>query len=211
MPRLASIVLVIALGAPALALASCGEEDAELLSGGTAREITANLDTVEQLADEGDCVGAESAAQQVSEQVEALEGVDPRLKRALEDGADRLNEVVGECEEPVESVPLPEPEEEAEVDEDEEQQRKDEEKEEKELERAEQEEEKADEGDDEDGGEDGGEDGSGEGPPPPLPPQAEGEGKGRGKGNGDAAGGGSEGGGTPSGGVSPSAPVDEGD
>ena len=38
---------------------ACGGEDAKLLPGDTAREITANLDTVKQLADEGDCVGAE--------------------------------------------------------------------------------------------------------------------------------------------------------
>jgi len=83
----------------AIALASCGGEDAQLLPGGTAREITANLDTVQQLADEGDCVGAESAVQQVTEQIEALEQVDPKLKRALQEGAARLNEVIASCEE----------------------------------------------------------------------------------------------------------------
>jgi hypothetical protein len=83
----------------ALALSACGGEDAQLLPGETAREITANLDTVQQLSDEGDCVGAESAAQQVGEQIEGLEGVDRKLKRALEDGAVRLEEVIAECEE----------------------------------------------------------------------------------------------------------------
>jgi len=83
----------------ALGLSACGGEDAKLLPGETAREITANLDTVKQLAGEGDCVGAESAAQQVGEQVEALEGVDPKLKRALEQGAGRLEEVIASCEE----------------------------------------------------------------------------------------------------------------
>jgi hypothetical protein len=82
-----------------LTLAACGGEDADLLPGRTAGEINANLDAVRQLSDEGDCVGAESAALQVSEQVEAIEGIDPRLKRALSDGAERLREVVGECEE----------------------------------------------------------------------------------------------------------------
>jgi hypothetical protein len=82
-----------------LGLAACGGEDAKLLPGETAREITANLDTVKQLAGEGDCVGAESAAQQVGEQIEALEGVDPKLKRALEQGAGRLEEVIVSCEE----------------------------------------------------------------------------------------------------------------
>ncbi len=90
-PALAALV--------ALGLSACGGEDARLLPGETAREITANLDTVKQLAGEGDCVGAESAAQQVGEQIEALEGVDPKLKRALEEGAARLEEVIAGCEE----------------------------------------------------------------------------------------------------------------
>jgi hypothetical protein len=93
-------LLALALAATAaLALVACGGEDAKLLPGETAREITANLDTVQQLSDEGDCVGAESAAQQVGEQIEAVEGVDPKLKRALEGGAARLEEVIAECEE----------------------------------------------------------------------------------------------------------------
>lgn len=83
----------------ALGLTACGGEDAKLLPGETAREITANLDTIKQLAGEGDCVGAESAVQQVSEQIEALQGVDPKLKRALEQGAERLEEVIASCEE----------------------------------------------------------------------------------------------------------------
>ena len=97
-PLLSSLALSAA--APiALGLTACGGEDAKLLPGETAREITANLDTVKQLAGEGDCVGAESAAQQVGEQIEALEGVDPKLKRALEQGAGRLEEVIASCEE----------------------------------------------------------------------------------------------------------------
>lgn len=98
----------LALGiAAVLALASCGGEDAQLLPGGTAREITANLDTVKQLAAEGDCGGAESAAVQVSEQVEALGGVDEKLKRMLREGAARLNEVVADCEEEAEAGSQP--------------------------------------------------------------------------------------------------------
>jgi len=100
MPRTRLSLLALALGAAAaLGPLACGGEDAKLLPGETAREITANLDTVRQLSDEGDCVGAESAAQQVGEQIEALEGVDPKLKRALEDGAARLEEVIAGCEE----------------------------------------------------------------------------------------------------------------
>jgi hypothetical protein len=101
MRRLTAFAFVFALGATAaFALSSCGEgDDAQLLPGETAREITANLDAVELLADEGDCAGAESAARQVGIQVETLEGVDRELKRALEQGAEKLNEVVTECEE----------------------------------------------------------------------------------------------------------------
>jgi hypothetical protein len=93
-----AIVLCLAL-ATTLSLAACGGEDAQLLSGETAREIEANLDTVQQLADEGDCVGAESAVEQVGEQIDGLEEVDPKLKRALEAGAERLEEVIATCEE----------------------------------------------------------------------------------------------------------------
>jgi hypothetical protein len=94
------LALALGLGTVAiLALASCGGEDAKLLPGETAREITANLDTVQRLSDEGDCIGAESAAQQVGEQIEAVDGVDRKLKRALEDGAARLEEVIASCEE----------------------------------------------------------------------------------------------------------------
>jgi hypothetical protein len=93
-------MLAFALGAAAaVALSACGGGDARLLPGETAREITANLDTVKQLTDEGDCVGAENAAAQVSEQIEELGGVDRELKQALRGGSARLNEVIAECEE----------------------------------------------------------------------------------------------------------------
>jgi hypothetical protein len=100
MLRLAVPTIALALGlATAFALASCGGEDAKLLPGSTAAEISENLDTVRQLASEGECVGAADAADQVSAQVEALADVDPKLKLALERGAARLNEVVTTCEE----------------------------------------------------------------------------------------------------------------
>lgn len=101
MRRPASFALALVLGcATAFALASCGGgEDAKLLPGATAQEITENLDTVKQLVGEGECVGATNEAQEVSAQVEALSGVDPKLKQALEEGAARLNEVIVECQE----------------------------------------------------------------------------------------------------------------
>lgn len=100
MPRPLPPLLALAAGAvAAFALVACGGEDAKLLPGETAREIIANLDTVRQLSNEGDCMGAESAAAQVGEQIEAIEGVDRKLKQALEGGAARLEEVIAECEE----------------------------------------------------------------------------------------------------------------
>src|SRR5207342_567217 len=100
MRQLAVPFIALALGvATAFALASCGGEDAKLLPGATAAEISENLDTVKQLASEGECVGAADAAEEVSAQVEALGGLDPELKQALERGAARLSEVVATCEE----------------------------------------------------------------------------------------------------------------
>lgn len=140
MRRLTAFALAVVATAM---LASCGgEEDAQLLPGNDAREITANLDAVEQLASEGECSGAEEAAGQVSAQVEALEGVDAELQRALERGAARLNEVLASCEEEEveESEPSPET---SESDENEEKEREKEEKEhEREEEKAEKEAEK---------------------------------------------------------------------
>ncbi len=99
MPRLRPLLPALAAIAVATGLTACGGEDARLLPGETAREIVANLDSVQQLSSEGDCVGAESAAQQVGEQIESLQGVDRKLKQALEDGAARLEEVIAGCEE----------------------------------------------------------------------------------------------------------------
>src|SRR6478672_11663404 len=88
-------LLAIGLGlAAAIALISCGGGGAKLLPGATAKEITENLESVRELAAEGQCVDAEDAAQQVSTQVEALQGIDPKLKEELQKGATTLNEVV---------------------------------------------------------------------------------------------------------------------
>lgn len=196
MSSTAKIALALALCMPAAALASCGGEDAQLLPGDTAREITANLDKVRELSDEGDCVGAESAAQEVGEQIEELGGIDEKLKRALLEGAERLNEVIAECEEAVvETAPTTVPPETAEEEREREKEEKAQEKEAKEREKAEKEKEKEEKPE----------------PPPSsgeLPPQAEGEGKGTEKGP-PAAEGEEEIG--PSGGVSPGSPVGEGE
>ena len=192
MPRLPASLLALALGATAaLTLVACGGTDAQLLPGETAREITANLDTVKQLTDEGDCIGAESAAQQVGEQIEVLEGVDRKLKQALEEGATRLNEVIAGCEESTTEAIAPAvvP---AETESSEEKPPK--EKEGKEKEEKPKEEAPAPEP---------------PSTPPPLPPQANGEGKGLENGNGPPVEEGGEE--STSGGVSPSSPAGEGE
>lgn len=99
MRRLSASVLALVIGAgAALALVSCGGgSDAALLPGATASQITANLDKVKELAQSGECVGAQDAAEEVSTQIDALGGVDPELKRSLREGAARLNEVVARC------------------------------------------------------------------------------------------------------------------
>lgn len=184
--------LALALAAvAALVPAACGGEDAKLLPGETAREITANLDTVQQLSDEGDCLGAESAVQQVGEQIEAVEGVDPKLKRALEDGAARLETVIAECEESTTEAIAP-AEIPAEPEEDEEKAPKA--KEGKGKEKKPKEDEASSETTT---------------TSPALPPQAKGEGKGLENGNGPPIDEGAEE--SPSGGVGPGSPAGEGE
>jgi hypothetical protein len=195
MPRLPASLLALGLAVAALGLVACGGEDAKLLPGETAREITANLETVKQLTDEGDCLGAESAAAQVSEQVEELGGVDRKLKQALQEGAARLNEVIADCEETATEAISP-----AEIpaeDEAEEKPSKADKREEKE--RAKEEKEPPPATEETEGA-------------PHLPPQAKGEGKGLENGNVPPEAGGEEGPAeAPSGGVGPGSPAGEGD
>jgi len=185
-------------GAAALVPLGCGGEDAKLLPGETAREITANLDTVQQLSDEGDCLGAESATQQVDEQIEAVEGIDPKLKRALDEGARQLEEVVTECDEEAEATAPTTTEEETvspEKEKEAKEREKEEEKAEKEAEKEAEEQRREEEAAREEGN-------------PQLPPQAKGEGKGLEEGKGPPV---EESGETPSedsGGVSPGSAVE---
>lgn len=169
MARLSALLLAFALGATlAVGLVSCGSgDDAKLLPGTTADEIEANLDQVEQLAAERDCFGAEDAVAEVAAEVEELDGVDVRLKRALEEGTAKLSEVVGRCEEETteeETEPTLESDVGAEEVEDEKEKKPKKEKPEKDEEPAESEEEPA------------------EGEGPDLPPQANGEGEEKGGG-----------------------------
>jgi hypothetical protein len=118
MARLSAFFLVFLLGAAsALALVSCGSgDDAELLPGTTADQIESNLNEVEQLADAGDCVGAEGAVAEVAAEVEELKQVDVKLKAALQEGAAKLSEVVGRCDEETTTEEEPEPTLETDVD-----------------------------------------------------------------------------------------------
>jgi hypothetical protein len=101
MARLSALLAAFVLGAAAaVALVACGGgEDADLLPGTTADQIESNLTRVEELADEGDCIGAEDAVAEVTAEVEELQGVDLKLKAALQEGTAKLSEAVGRCEE----------------------------------------------------------------------------------------------------------------
>jgi len=161
-PRTASL-LALALALAALGLSACGSGGgADLLPGSTADEITSNLDQVRELVGAGECVGAEEATQEISDQIGALGGVDPRLKQALREGANRLALVVEECEEAPEEETEPAIETAIEPEADEE-----EEKKEKAEKPAKEKPDKEAGGETETGG-------------PTLPPQAEGKGKGKG-------------------------------
>ncbi len=188
--RAVSIALVLVVAA-ATTLSACGSSDkADLLPGETASEINANLDLVETLVDEGDCVGAANAAAAVGEQVEALTGVNQELKEALTEGANRLNEVIVECteateaEDTTETVEPDEEEREAEAEREQEKTDKEAEKEAKKEQKAEEKSEKETPPTEEKG-----EEKQEEKEVPPVEP---------------------EDGGTPSGGVSPSAPAGAG-
>lgn len=93
-----SLILVLAAG---MVVTACGEDRSHLFPGETVREITANIDTVQRLVDEGQCFEALKAADAVQDQAEALPStVDPKLKRSLIDGVVTLTIRVGrQCEE----------------------------------------------------------------------------------------------------------------
>lgn len=99
MGRLRAITIIPALLLAALALSACGSgSDAKLLPGTTASEINENLEAVRQRVGEGNCEGAEEAAAAVSTQVDELgNGVDKKLRAALNEGAERLGVVVATC------------------------------------------------------------------------------------------------------------------
>lgn len=99
--RLSALMLALLFGAAsAVALTSCGGgSDAKLLPGAKAEQIEANLDQVQSLVNNHDCVGAEDAVAAIDAEVEELNGVAAKLKTALQEGTARLDEVVGRCDE----------------------------------------------------------------------------------------------------------------
>jgi hypothetical protein len=172
MARLSAIFLAFLLGAASsVALVSCGGgNDAELLPGRTADQIESNLDQVAELAGEDDCIGAEDAVAEVAAEVEELQGVDLKLKAALEEGTAQLSAVVGRCEEETSEETEPTLETTVEADELEEEEKKPEKDK-----KAEKEEEEAAEQEEEPAPEEGHH----------LPPQSQGQGEENGQGGGE--------------------------
>lgn len=98
MGRLRAATLFLAVLAVGCLLAACGSDDkGELLPGTTADQIESNLDLVRESHAAGDCEGAETAVAEVSEEIDALQKVDSKLKSALEQGATKLSEKVSDC------------------------------------------------------------------------------------------------------------------
>lgn len=194
MGRLSTLLFAFALGvAGAVGLVSCGSgSDADLLPGTTAEQIESNLDLVEQLTTDRDCIGAEDAVAEVTAEVEELEGVDLKLKAALQEGTAKLSEAVGRCEEETteeETEPSPETDVETEVEDEKKPKKEKPEKEDKESPEA--------------------EDEPSEGEGPDLPPQSNGKGEEEGKGGGEPPVGSESEETPPSGGVGPSVGVEE--
>lgn len=118
MRKLAKPILLLAILATSAGLLSaCGEEDrSNLVPGDSAAEIESNIEVVESLVEDGQCLEALEEADAVQQQVESLpRTVDADLRRTLLDGAVTLIQLVRDnCEEsgidPDEEVDVIEPE-----------------------------------------------------------------------------------------------------
>jgi hypothetical protein len=98
MGRLRAATLLLVALAAGLLLAACGSNSkGELLPGTTADQITANLDTVRESNENGDCEKAEVAVAEVSDEIDELTKVNKKLKAALSQGAEKLSEVLHRC------------------------------------------------------------------------------------------------------------------
>lgn len=104
MPRLATALLALALGAAAaFALVSCGDDEEDeqaLLPGDTAEAILANLDAVEEAVAAGECDEAAENVETIQNQIAALDRpVSRKLRQNLSEGAELLAErIAEECE-----------------------------------------------------------------------------------------------------------------
>jgi hypothetical protein len=96
--RVRAAALILAALAVGLLLSACGGGgNGELLPGTTADQITSNLDQVRESYESGDCEKAKDAVAQVSTEVDDLNKVDAKLKKALNQGALKLSQVVSTC------------------------------------------------------------------------------------------------------------------
>jgi membrane protein involved in colicin uptake len=96
--RVRAAALILAALAVGLLLSACGGGgNGELLPGTTADQITSNLDQVRESYESGDCERAQDAVAQVSTEVDDLNNVDVKLKKALHQGALKLSQVVSTC------------------------------------------------------------------------------------------------------------------
>jgi hypothetical protein len=114
--RTIALALAAALAIAGVALSACssGDDNDKLLSQQSASRLQGSLEGVQQRVDAGDCEGAATQAAALRQQVDGLpRRVSGKLRRALADGADRLQTLIGEDCKPaaVTTTPVPAPEE----------------------------------------------------------------------------------------------------
>ncbi len=114
--RRAAAGVALSLSGIVVAAAGCGEDEGRPIPTRTAREIVAGLDEVERRVDARDCNDVrDDSLPAVRKEIEGLPAnVDADVRRTLEDGLGRLDELVkAECVEPpepqVDPTPKPEP------------------------------------------------------------------------------------------------------
>jgi membrane protein involved in colicin uptake len=96
--RVRAAALLLAALAVGLLLSACGGGGNDvLLPGTTADQINSNLDQVQASYESEDCEKAEIGVAQVSTEVDDLNKVDAKLKKALKNAALKLSEVVDSC------------------------------------------------------------------------------------------------------------------
>jgi hypothetical protein len=111
MPRLATLIASVLLGALSAGLVACGSEDERkgLLPVRDAESLLDGLDRVDRLASQGRCDTAASAAGTLIDQAQSLgQEVNRRLREALVDSSQRLRlllETPEKCEARTETLP----------------------------------------------------------------------------------------------------------